>query len=751
MATVPEHLHDIPAQREAFAPYNFIPLPEKAVPAEVVSEQQRVVIANVNLQPKEAQYLVRHDQYFADRHTGTISCTLKTETPLYVRCGLTAEEFKRSLLEVEQQQQSNEARTAPTKNKPDFFASPSQRAVIPGSSLRGLMRSLVEIVSHSKIDLVTRKHLFYRSVGKDRLGLSYRKQIGENVLSGFLTFNDDGGSIEQVARYKVHHDVLNSSIPEIFNRKGTITFPNDYQYQKIWVLIENSEVSQISLYQPNDTRWLSAILVLTGSIPKKKRHEFVFIEQSEQNTFQNTFQISRDLIEQFHDEDQLTQWQKKSFPKGTDGREYSGWLRKKNQPIFFIVDPADPQQVSFFGRAGMFRLPYTHSPYDLIPLHLRVGSDDALVDMTEAMFGFVRREQDDNHKKPDDANPAKQITSYASRLRFSDAKLVNQQISDSQLWDTTTAITPPILSSPKPTTFQHYLTQKSARKDELLHYGDNLNDTTIRGYKQYWNQGKLRSADLNRSAGTDSTQTTRMRPVKSGVEFQFQIAFENLSDVELGALIYVLELAASSNHRLKLGMGKPFGFGSIAINYQITTTSRQDRYRQLFNPSQHNWLRAERDWLDEDLLAKRQAFCGYILQQSGEQERGFSEFNQLPRIKQLLKMLEWNENFEPEDYMTLQDFRKRKILPKPLNINRRRKAIIHEQIQKPLKAGNDVMGKVIDHVGRYWIVQLDNRDLVYRATLLSSIDRRDIKIGKRVLIRIKSLADDAVQEIRKIQ
>ena len=118
MATIPEHLHEINAQREAFAPYNFIPLPEKAVPAEVVSEQQRVVEldlqnrSQLKPQPKEAQYLVRHDQYFAERHTGTITCTLKTETPLYVRCGLNAKQFEGAIKEVEAQQQSNEARPA---------------------------------------------------------------------------------------------------------------------------------------------------------------------------------------------------------------------------------------------------------------------------------------------------------------------------------------------------------------------------------------------------------------------------------------------------------------------------------------------------------------------------------------------------------------------------------------------------------------------------------------------------------------
>ncbi|MCA0350442.1 MAG: TIGR03986 family CRISPR-associated RAMP protein [Chloroflexi bacterium] len=755
MATVPEHLHEINA-REAFAPYNFIPLPEKAVPAEVVLEQQRVVI-KAEHQPKEAQYLVRHDQYFADRHTGTITCTLRTETPLYVRCGLNARQFKDSIQEVEQQQQSNEARTAPTKNKPDFFASPGQRAVIPGSSLRGLMRSLVEIVSHSKIDLVTRKYLFFRSVDTTNLGMHYRQRMTNQVRAGFLRLQADNSRvIEETEFYKLPIAVLEKHIWQRYTNYRSTKLPNErYQYTTIWVLPLNKyKIKEVSLSQPQGNDWLPATLVITGNVPGKK-HEYVLIQQRPQQVFR----LENEQLQRFHDEDQLSQWQTQAFPQRDKLRKRKGELLD-DQPIFFIVDPANPQKVSFFGRAGMFRLPYTNSPYDLIPPHLRVGSDDAPIDLAEAMFGFVHQEV---NVEPN------QITSYASRLRFSDAKLVNQQLPDAELWDT--EITPPILASPKPTTFQHYLTQDATDRQSLRHYGDDRNDTTIRGYKQYWHHGRFAAQDRHKpDANADSTQTTRMRPVKSGVEFQFQIGFENLSDVELGALIYVLELAASPNHRLKLGMGKPFGFGSIAINYHIATTNRQAHYSQLFNQGQNTWLRAERDWIDQDLLAKQQAFCTYILQHSGEQERGFSEFNHIPRIQQLLAMLEWDvarfEQTEPRSwaelvrYMEIErkedgrkrnEYRDRPVLPTPLRVIKRT-PIKPKKPEKPLKVNQTVSGTIVGRVNRQvWDVRLDNKKLVYAKIIGNSINPQHLNNGKRVDVRIVSLEDDAVQEIRKIQ
>jgi len=45
--------------------------------------------------------------------------------------------------------------------------------------------------------------------------------------------------------------------------------------------------------------------------------------------------------------------------------------------------------------------------------------------------------------------------------------------------------------------------------------------------------------------------------------FYFDIEFHNLAPVELGALIYVLELEEGMHHRL--GLAKPLGFGSVSV------------------------------------------------------------------------------------------------------------------------------------------------------------------------------------------
>ena len=49
--------------------------------------------------------------------------------------------------------------------------------------------------------------------------------------------------------------------------------------------------------------------------------------------------------------------------------------------------------------------------------------------------------------------------------------------------------------------------------------------------------------------------------VKPEVEFEFPLHVTDLSACELGALIWLLSL--DENHFLRLGLGKPLGFGSV--------------------------------------------------------------------------------------------------------------------------------------------------------------------------------------------
>src|SRR5437868_14883507 len=113
--------HQIANGFKAIAPYNFVPLPE------------RVFVA-----PLEEQKAV-NDRYHTDRHTGYLVLKIKTETPLYTRCAYPP------TVPVEEDGKPDVKKVRDCQNF--FHHGDAAEPVIPGSSLRGMMRSLVEILA----------------------------------------------------------------------------------------------------------------------------------------------------------------------------------------------------------------------------------------------------------------------------------------------------------------------------------------------------------------------------------------------------------------------------------------------------------------------------------------------------------------------------------------------------------------------------------------------------------------------------
>ena len=143
----PEHTNPSKG-RDAKAPYNFVPLAEKIVPE--LSRPDR-------------------DVYYSNRFTGVIHCMLKTESPLYTRAALEQDEYRKKPTKDGEK----------SKNKSDFFyVDPAtKQPVIPGSSLRGMLRTLVEIITFSKPQPVTDRQLFFRTLDDTAIGKAYGKRM----------------------------------------------------------------------------------------------------------------------------------------------------------------------------------------------------------------------------------------------------------------------------------------------------------------------------------------------------------------------------------------------------------------------------------------------------------------------------------------------------------------------------------------------------------------------------------------------
>ena len=448
---------------------------------------------------------------------------------------------------------------------------------------------------------------------------------------------------------------------------------------------------------------------------------------------------------------------------------------RDHQPVFYLMEEG---KLVFFGHTMMFRLPFQDSIQSFIPEKLR---DSNTIDIAEGIFGFVR--DDKMQKKPQ---------AVASRIFVSDGKCQHSE----DIWllgDADSVLTPKILASPKPTTFQHYLVQDEeakSSKNSLKHYASQpVEETVIRGHKLYWHKGE--SPDIRLKQVVSPTQKTTIKPIKPGVRFSFSIHFENLTSVEMGALLWVLDIAQDERYRLSLGMGKPLGMGAIRIKHQAYLNSRKSRYECLFN-QEDSWKTGYSELEDENTYIR--SFEKYVLNDnSGEKSLSGER-----RIAMLLALLQWegspsiqhtrymeierNTRKYPDDYIgkakggKANEYAERPVLPTPLQVvgredlstrfsayasavnnaeaspNQKQQARQQEMLKLiadyNLKEG-DIVEATVTHKGSKKMVTYQVGDL--------SVKQREpkkygeIPEGAQVKILIKSIKDDNIKHVKFVE
>jgi CRISPR-associated protein (TIGR03986 family) len=660
---LPKHINHVPDNRKAIAPYNFVELPDKVVEVDKYS-------------------LPSHDCYYGDRHTGKIECTLTTSSPLYIRCGLTTSDFKKE---------------KESKDNPEFFYTINKlKPVIPGSSLRGMLRTLVEIITFGKIDRVSgQNHFFFRAVAttpnSDSLAAEYKKYVKPDLVkAGYIKKDKDDwliypskqinytsfawikeSSISLTSSFLKFNDLNPSYQPQYFSvsfignpKKGT---GKDNRY---FLSSVNDETEHST---STGTLVTSGNMKQGNELSPRRNHCVVFQQISNPNS------LTIDPIAVQHYCNALT-----DFQKSPPFSETTGFLAN-NRPVFYS-QPQSGKVVGFFGQSPNFRIPFSHkgnghaaTARDFIPAYLKDPEKnenrDPVIDIAEAIFGYVRG------NKREDSNQ-----SLAGRVFVSDANCV----SNGDIWFEQEPIIPQILASPKPTTFQHYLVQDKetqAEKPKLKHYANQpVSETVIRGHKLYWHKGSspnFKHPEQQKVEKEKATQIPKIKPIKTGISFKFTIHFENLSNIELGALSWILDIAQNDDYRLSLGMGKPLGMGAIKIEHKLYLSKRQSRYESLF--ANKSWETGEKIESDPSFASEFENYMALELQHSGH-------FKNHRRIQMLLSMLKWTdilkisetrymeierENDKSKGYLcqptkpndkTVNEYKCRLVLPSPLDV-----------------------------------------------------------------------------------
>ena len=745
--TKPRYDRKSNTQQSAVAPYNFIPLPEQVV---------------------SAREPLAHDRYhFEDGLSGWIEVECETVSPTYIRGVMTPEAYasygEKSIEEMSETEKNERA---------DFYATTNASSngerlpALPGSSLRGMFRNLVEIVTFSRMRRIASAPTFtFRAVAAakdDPLQQPYQNVIGRfgsNVRAGYLQKKGDQWFIlpaktpadfdwpEKGAYLKLKERVIRANeIPNfvLLNHANykpghyKVSFDVDVKRGKKGRYVAVTRIGPASAgYEHRGVLVCSGNMLETGQKNQKSpRKNHTLILQPLAGV--KPIPISQQAIDDYLAG--LTPFQKEELTAWSENGD--GCLSDK-APVFYVREHSG--KVVYFGHNPNFRIPArlhgesrAATPRDFVP-----QPSTAAPDMADAIFGWV---EDDMHEGL--------IGNYAGRVSFTDAVYQDDQ---NGIWYEESPITPHTLSGPKPTTFQHYLVQDQSqshdpdKKVALAHYGSSPNKTQIRGFKLYWHKGDNPDLKASKKELEHPKQLTRIKPIKPGVRFAFKIHFTNLRKEELGALLWTLSLPGDDETacRHKIGMGKPLGMGAVNIereNLTLKLVNPDKRYRALF--ADHQWAESAepvslQTYVDE--------FETYILKALNVTD---AKFKELERIAMLLTMLQWREGDDDwlakTRYMEFEhgpkkvnEYNQRPVLPDPLAVAGAKVKIVQAKSKpqsQPVKA-NEKTGIVkkfgLGQSKSFGFIQPDGGGsdvFVHRSQLVQGLT--DLSVGQRVIYEV---------------
>ena len=458
---------------------------------------------------------ISHDVPFSDGISGYIPLRITAETPLFVRNGHALDDN--------------------TDNR--FSQTEDGRYFIPGTSIKGELRNVLEILSFGKMGQVQNERFGYRDLSKSALGNLYLAKIKpQNIHCGWLYRAED--------RYYVRDCGLpwRISPKEIDKWLGTDldSFVEDgdfkkdenraakVKYDKIYSLtgqlfpdgkfISDTDSKKPRLVRLSESKnGFSGHLVVTGQSGKRdkeqekgKYYEFIF-----EDVKKDIIPIDENLLSDFlniHKEspDYLLMWSEK--------------LRKGEEiPVFFSFKDTG-RDIEAMGSAYMFKYPTSGMIYSAMPeQHLMKN----IPDMAECIFGYV----------------GKSIGSLKGRVAVSNAFACGEVNTYEEV--------SVVLSSPNPSYYPLYVNGG---------HSWNAGGIRIAGRKRY----PVRNKVWNHNAGTED-MASRMIPVSKGSCFECKVRFFNLRPVELGALLSAITFHGRTECFHSLGEARPLGYGKVKM------------------------------------------------------------------------------------------------------------------------------------------------------------------------------------------
>ncbi len=472
------------------APYNFVPLNKEVFYPDWADD-------------------ISHDIPFEDGESGEIDITITAKSPIFIR-------------------NHSDDKDNPSKE----FCHHNNLKYIPGSSLKGVIKTIVEIIGFSKLKLQD-KTLSYRDLNHP----------------SYITKAMDGDKIHMGWLYKnSNNDWIIENLGKVTNGQTRIKYDEMKEYLSENIVRDiKSKKEAYKKYQLVKFEQLKiekGTIVFTGSTGNKTR-EFLFPNINPIETF--TFDKNHKIIQTFHE----------AYYIGTpnESKDWKNLWKKRFDngnriPVFFQLD--NENNLKHFGLSMLYKLPYEYSLQNILEKYQNVNTSK---DLAETMFGYV--EENDALK---------------GRVLFSHLKCIKEIKYNKK-------ITLP-LSSPRATFYPNYLVQcqENGKTQKFITY-DRL-DAILRGFKMYPPKKNIIEIAKNDKGENfcdkNSKICTSFEPLGENSTFNGKIKFHNLKAIELGALFCALNfINQNKNNKYfhKIGMAKSYGFGTVSITINSIKTS----------------------------------------------------------------------------------------------------------------------------------------------------------------------------------
>ena len=517
-------------------PYNFVSLKDKN---DVVDRGERKLGTN----------------------TGKLVCKLVNKTPLFI---------------MGKSEQDNKGHTK------EWFCREKGITIIPGSSLKGVIRNIIDVLTNSVIRNVEDEKLEQRmGAGKFESVFGIIESLPENGKKGIIVeaekikvktkekieigykkfeFKDNGKEFSKkynakdglIERVKLKDSIYNLKETEIKIKPGVTTveklITNSKEYKNYLTDNENSVQGVLWFSSPIYGKIHEKLL-----IPKKNGRKFEFSKE-EYEDFKYIIKQRAERIKNGKDINSSTFYYDKNLEIG--------------DPLLFEVK--DGKMAEHLAFSEIPRLRYKFSPLDLVPEEFCPGDSLKNLSFSERLFGTTGDITKKDEEKKDE------LVALSGKVFFEDAKNYKPEMIDNG-----NPVTLKAFGEPHPTLTTFYL-------DNIeKNYNENKG-VSIRGRKFYWHHkekiGKpfseyRKSVEMpkDKNGQNKFAYNSSLELMDINNEFEFNVNFENLTDEELGVLIYAIELEDGLLH--KVGKGKAFGFGSCKIEIKEFLLENKDKYK----------------------------------------------------------------------------------------------------------------------------------------------------------------------------